>query len=294
LKAIELGGCEGGGSGVSGWECEDLCFCFVEEDTDGRAKTLKGFNENWEVFVREEGESVVEVCVCGAFRSATVVAVLVLCAAGLGSGTELVIDRAEDAVNDKAGKGRRKGISLGKAIFLDEEIEGAIRTVEEAFVGFCVHEIEVVYEGMEARVRFKDIAGFLSGHLVPAANQVNKDSSSVGREIGGQRLGDESVQLTVGGVDEEIKASADGQAKLAGRKQVFCKGVRVDEGKDGAGKTAPGSANADGAEFVKVGRILVKSKKATVCQEFGDSRGDIVVENESQNLGECFEAFLIF
>jgi hypothetical protein len=63
LKAIELGGCEGGGSGVSGWECEDLCFCFVEEDTDGRAKTLKGFNENWEVFVREEGESVVEVCV---------------------------------------------------------------------------------------------------------------------------------------------------------------------------------------------------------------------------------------
>jgi orotidine-5'-phosphate decarboxylase len=81
---------------------------------------------------------------------------------------------------------------------------------------------------------------------------------------------------------------------LAGRKQVFCKGVRVDEGKDGAGKTAPGSANADGAEFVKVGRVLVKSKKATVCQEFGDSRGDVVVENESQNLGECFEAFLIF
>ena len=85
LETVELGGREGDSSGMTCWESEDLGFCLVQEDTKGGAKALEGFNENWEVLVRKERESIVEVGVCSALRATTVVAMLVLCTAGLST-----------------------------------------------------------------------------------------------------------------------------------------------------------------------------------------------------------------
>jgi hypothetical protein len=48
--------------------------------------------------------------------------------------------------------------------------------------------------------------------LVPAVYQVDENTGSVGREVGGKRLGDESVKLTICGVDQKIQTPADGEA----------------------------------------------------------------------------------
>jgi hypothetical protein len=36
---------------------------------------------------------------------------------------------------------------------------------------------------------------------------------------------------------------------------------------DGAGESAPGGANPDGSKLVKIGRVLMEGKEATVGQE---------------------------
>jgi hypothetical protein len=109
---------------------------------------------NGEVLIWEESEGIVEVCMGGALGSAAVVSMLVLRAAGLGSGSELVINGAKYLVDDQAGKGWGKRISLREAILLYEMVEGTIRPVEKALIWVLIHKVEIVDEGMEARVGF--------------------------------------------------------------------------------------------------------------------------------------------
>jgi hypothetical protein len=156
-----------------------LVFVLFRKTPRRGGKMLKDFDENWEVFVWKEREGIVEVGMGSALGSTTIVAMLMLCMAGLSPGAELFIDRAKDVVNYKAGKGWREGISLGETILLDEKIEGTIGLVEKTFVWALIHEIKVVHESMEMRVGFKDIEGFLLRHLIPTIDQVNKNACSV-------------------------------------------------------------------------------------------------------------------
>jgi hypothetical protein len=110
---------------------------------------------------------------------------------------------------------------------------------------------------VEAWFRFEDIQGFFAGHLVPAVDQVDKDASSLWREVGGEGLCDESVVLAIGSVGKEIEAATDGKTQLTSGEQEFGKGVGELKGNNGASKTAPDGADADGAEFVEVIRILM-------------------------------------
>jgi hypothetical protein len=134
---------------------------------------------------------------CSALGSAAVVSMLVLCAAGLGPRSELVIDGAKNLVDDQAGKGWGKRISLREAILLYEEVKGTIGSVEKALVWVLVHKVEIVNEGMEARVGFEDVQGFFTGHLIPAVDEINKNAGAVRGLVGSQRLGDEDIQLGV-------------------------------------------------------------------------------------------------
>jgi hypothetical protein len=93
--------------------------------------------------------------------------------------------------------------------------------------------------------------------LVPAVNEVDKDSGTLGRELIGKGGGDKMVVLAVGGVDEEVEATADGETKLALGEEKFSKGVSVELSEDAAGETAPGSTDTNGAEFIKVSCVFV-------------------------------------
>jgi hypothetical protein len=98
--------------------------------------------------------------------------------------------------------------------------------------------------------------------------------------------------LAIGSVDKEIKTSSDGKSELAFREKKFCEGVGVGEGEDTAGKTAPSSANADRAEFVEVGFVFVQSKETAISQWFGYTWGDVVVDDEAEDLSKGMEAGL--
>jgi hypothetical protein len=54
---------------------------------------------------------------------------------------------------------------------------------------------------MKANVRFKDVKGFLTGHLVPAVDKVDKDASAMWGLVSSKRLGDENIELAVCGMD---------------------------------------------------------------------------------------------
>jgi hypothetical protein len=77
--------------------------------------------------------------VSGALGAAAIVTMVVLSTSGLSAGPEFVVDRAENAVNDQAGKGWGEGVALRKAILLDEEVERAIWAVKETAIGVFVH-----------------------------------------------------------------------------------------------------------------------------------------------------------
>jgi hypothetical protein len=64
-------------------------------------------------------------------------------------------------------------------------------------------------------------------------------------------------------VNQEVEASADGEAELAFREQEFSEGVCIGQSKDGASQAAPGSTDADGSNFFEVLRVLVKGEKTT-------------------------------
>jgi hypothetical protein len=80
----------------------------------------------------------------------------------------------------------------------------------------------------------------------------------LGQEVTGKGHGRKAFKYVVRGMDQEIEASFDGEAKLSFREEDFCKSVGIGaDGQDGACKQAtPGGTNADGAEFVKVGLIF--------------------------------------
>jgi hypothetical protein len=59
--------------------------------------------------------------------------------------------------------------------------------------------------------------------------------------------------------------------------------------KERTSKTAPRSTDANGAEFVKVDVIFMKSKKLKVCKELWDARRDFIVEDKAENLLESFK-----
>jgi hypothetical protein len=84
LEAVQLGWCEGDGSGVGRGESKDIGFCFVKENTNGRAKALKGLNERREVFIGDKGESIIKIGVGCTLGAAAIITKLVVGAAGLG------------------------------------------------------------------------------------------------------------------------------------------------------------------------------------------------------------------
>jgi hypothetical protein len=79
-------------------------------------------------------------------------------------------------------------------------------------VGVGIHEVKIVDQGVEARVRFQDVEGFFAGHLVPAVDKVNKDTGAVRGEAFIEGFGDGRIKLAVGGVDQEIKTTSNGEA----------------------------------------------------------------------------------
>jgi hypothetical protein len=117
-------------------------------------------------------------------------------------------------VNDEAGKSRGERVALGESVFLEEEVEGAVRAVEIATVRVGIHEVEVMKKGMEAGLGFKNVFTLIAGHLVPAINKVNEKTGASGRLISGKGFGNKSIILAVGGVHQEIEAALNGEAKL--------------------------------------------------------------------------------
>jgi hypothetical protein len=148
VEAGELGWGEGGGSGVRGREGEDFGLGLIEMDAKGGAKSLEGGNKKREVLVRKKSKGVVEIGMGGAARAKAVITRLVVSPALLSAGAEGGVDGGKDLEDDQAGKGGGEGVPLGEAIFLDEMVQGAIRAVEEAFVGFFIHEIKIVDEAV--------------------------------------------------------------------------------------------------------------------------------------------------
>jgi hypothetical protein len=126
--------------------------------------------------------------------------------------------------------------------------------------------------------------------LVPTVDKVNKDGCSLGWEIVGQGCRNEAFKLAVGGVNEKIKASADGETELSFGEEEFGKGVGIGDGENGARKAAPGSANADGAEFVEVVLVFMKGKKAAKGKWSGDARWYVIVEEQAEDFGQGLKA----
>jgi hypothetical protein len=69
-------------------------------------------------------------------------------------------------------------------------------------------------------------------------------------------------------------------------KEKLGKCICIHLGKDRASKVAPNSADADGAEFVRVVGILVKGKEVTEGQVLSELRWDIIVQDQGKELGE--------
>jgi hypothetical protein len=82
--------------------------------------------------------------------------------AGLGLSPEFFVNGAEDTVDDKACEGGGERVSLGEAVFLNEEVKGTVGPVEKTAVRVLVHQIEIVDERMEAWVGLKDVKGFFA------------------------------------------------------------------------------------------------------------------------------------
>jgi hypothetical protein len=162
VKAVELRWSKGSGSSMGFGEGEDLCLCFVEVDAERGAQSLESLNEDGEVFVWEEREGIIEIGMGCTFRAAAVVTRVVVSPALLCSGAEDGIEWGEYLEDDEAGECGRERVALGKAIFLDEEVEGAVWAVKEAFVWSFIHEIEVMEETMQRRFRFDFVSGSLA------------------------------------------------------------------------------------------------------------------------------------
>jgi hypothetical protein len=75
----------------------------------------------------------------GTFGAATIIAGLAVRATCFGPVLEGPVDRLKDLVDDKAGQGWRKGVTLGESILLDEEVEGSVRSVEKTVVWIFIH-----------------------------------------------------------------------------------------------------------------------------------------------------------
>jgi hypothetical protein len=138
---------------------EDVCFGFVKKNAKWGAKALKGFDEGWEVLVGQKREGVVEVGICRTLRATAVVTQLLIHATGIGSQPEHRVKRLKDLVYDEASEGWREWVALRKAVFLYEEIQGAVWSVENALIGLFVHEVKVMYEGVEAWLCFECFEG---------------------------------------------------------------------------------------------------------------------------------------
>jgi hypothetical protein len=123
-------------------------------DAKRRAVGLEGLDDEGKVVVVKEGHSIVEVHEEGGLGAAAVVAGGALMFALGGGSTKESVGLGKDLVNDKAGEGGRKGVTLREAVILREVVERSVGAVEVAKVGGIVHKMKVREEGAEAEVIF--------------------------------------------------------------------------------------------------------------------------------------------
>jgi hypothetical protein len=128
---------------------------------------LDGLNEDREVLIWEESESIIEVGVGCTFGPTSVISGLVVGSALVSTGTESFVKRLEDLKDNEAGEGWREGIPLWETIFLDEKVECAIWSVEKAFVRSFVHQVKVMDKAVKCRFGFNFVSGGFSRHLIP-------------------------------------------------------------------------------------------------------------------------------
>jgi hypothetical protein len=138
-----LGGCESGGEIVVLRKYEDFDFVRVDVDAKRRAVGLEGLDDDGKVVVVGEGHSIVEVREEGGLGATAVVAGGALTFALGGRSTKERVGFGKDLVNDKAGEGGRKGVTLREAVILREVVERSVGAVEVAKVGGIVHKMKV-------------------------------------------------------------------------------------------------------------------------------------------------------
>jgi len=130
---------------------------------------------------------------------------------------------------------------------------------------------------VETGFGLKDVFTFVTRHLIPAVHQVDEKASTSWWLASLEMFGDEGVILTMGRVNEEVKATSDGKAELAFGEEKCSEGIGIHLGKDGASEAAPDSADADGAEFVRVVGVFVEGEESTKGQILSKLRRDVVV-----------------
>ena len=173
---------------------------------------------------------------------------------------------------------------MSKALFLKEEAHFAFRIKEPTAVGLAVKEIKEWEEVLEFFFGGKKITGGSSGALIEAIDEVNnKEDAS-----GGKGVVHVTVHAGTDNVEDEIKATLDGNPKLAKGSQVSSergtKGLHDVLAQD----ATISKTHANGTEFVRFIGVFVECHKIIGGQMDSHCGGDLIVDDKLTDITEGF------
>lgn len=273
---LEVSGVGGGevGGGAAGDGSEDFGFLAVDDEAMGRPQFSKAGEVEREVDVLEESVVVVKV---GETDGGVIMT-------GEGTGGEFLVEDAEDLVEDEGSEDGAEGAALGEAFFLWNEVPRAVGCPVPTVVGGTVDEVKERKEGAEGRVACKGRTSRLTRGRVEHVDKVEQEKGVGGGMARSLTAGDVFLKEEAKNMEDGLKAPMDPSAHLAFGEEVGGEGGgKVGKG-DGAKDAAEAGANANGAEFVKVGAVFVQSKKVSSTEIWLNRVGDIVVGDELQEI----------
>ena len=189
-------------------------------------------------------------------------------------------------MEDKGSKDGAKRAALGETFGLEEESPCTIGFAVPIFIGSGIDKVKEREEAAEVRVGGKGSTCRFTGDGIEHVDNIKEEEGMGGGLAEGFQFGDVAIKKDLGEVDNGVKATMNANAKLTLRGEVGSK-IMGEVGHDNrADDAAIASANANGAEFKKVGFIFMEGKEVVRTESVSDRVGEVAINDSLEFAAE--------